>query len=76
MAAARILGSPWLWLACVFASAFLLFLVQPLMSKALLPFLGGSPAVWNTAMLFFQAMLLAGYGYAHLLGTMTDQRRA
>ena len=76
MTAARILGSPWLWLACVFTSAFLLFLVQPLMSKALLPFLGGSPAVWNTAMLFFQAMLLAGYGYAHFLGQMTDQRRA
>jgi len=76
MAAARILGSPWLWLSSVFVSAFLLFLVQPLMSKALLPFLGGSPAVWNTAMLFFQAMLLGGYGYAHLLGKMNDQRRA
>lgn len=46
-------------------SAALLFSVQPLISKALLPYLGGSPAVWNTCMLFFQAVLLAGYAYAH-----------
>lgn len=47
-------------------SAFLLFGIQPLFGKMILPLLGGAPAVWNTAMVFFQAMLLAGYGYAHL----------
>ncbi len=46
-------------------SAFLLFLVQPMFGKMILPMLGGSPSVWNTAMLFFQALLLAGYAYAH-----------
>ena len=51
----------------LFASAFLLFLIQPLFGKMVLPLLGGSPAVWNTAMVFFQATLLAGYAYAHLL---------
>ncbi|MCA1565637.1 MAG: fused MFS/spermidine synthase [Acidobacteria bacterium] len=48
----------------LFASASLLFWVQPMMAKMLLPLLGGTPAVWNTCMLFFQAMLLAGYAYA------------
>ncbi len=52
--------------ATLFLSAFLIFSVQPMASKMLLPMLGGSPSVWNTAMVFFQAMLLAGYGYAHL----------
>lgn len=47
-------------------SAFLLFSVQPLFGKLVLPLLGGSPGVWNTAMVFFQAMLLGGYAYAHL----------
>ena len=51
----------------IFVSAFLLFWLQPLFSKMVLPFLGGSPSVWNTAMMFFQLVLLAGYGYAHLL---------
>ncbi|MBX2833398.1 MAG: fused MFS/spermidine synthase [Micavibrio sp.] len=46
-------------------SAALLFSVQPLFSKMILPLLGGTPNVWNTAMLFFQAALLAGYAYAH-----------
>jgi SAM-dependent methyltransferase len=50
----------------VFTSAFLLFLVQPMFGKMVLPLLGGSPAVWNTCMLFFQAALLGGYLYAHL----------
>ena len=49
-----------------FASAFLLFQVQPLLSKRLLPWFGGSPAVWTTCVLFFQSLLFAGYGYAHL----------
>jgi hypothetical protein len=51
----------------VFVSAFLLFLIQPLFAKMILPVLGGSSAVWTTCMLFFQASLLAGYFYAHLL---------
>lgn len=51
----------------LFLSAFLIFSVQPMTAKLLLPYLGGSPSVWNTAMVFFQAMLLAGYGYAHLI---------
>ena len=50
----------------LFVSAFaLLFLVQPLVGKMILPLLGGSPASWNTCMVFFQALLLAGYAYAH-----------
>ncbi|HEX8129609.1 MAG TPA: hypothetical protein VF527_10960, partial [Pyrinomonadaceae bacterium] len=53
-----------LYAATLFASASLLFWVQPMMAKMLLPLLGGTPAVWNTCMLFFQAMLLAGYAYA------------
>jgi dipeptide/tripeptide permease len=53
--------------ATVFLGAALLFLVQPMVSKMLLPHLGGSPAVWNTCMVFFQATLLLGYFYAHWL---------
>jgi hypothetical protein len=53
--------------AAIFLSAFLLFWMQPLFSKMVLPLLGGSPSVWNTAMMFFQLALLAGYGYSHLL---------
>lgn len=49
-------------------SASLLFWLQPMAAKFILPSVGGAPAVWNTAMLFFQAALLAGYVYAHLLG--------
>ncbi|MDT7781014.1 MAG: hypothetical protein QOC99_3526 [Acidobacteriota bacterium] len=49
----------------LFVSAFLLFWVQPLVGKMVLPLLGGTPAVWNTCMLFFQAVLLAGYAYAY-----------
>ena len=51
--------------ASIFLSAALLFSIQPLVGKELLPLLGGAPAVWNTVMLFFQVMLLAGYAYAH-----------
>lgn len=53
----------------LFLSAFLLFLVQPMIAKMVLPLLGGTPAVWNTCMVFFQVMLLAGYGYVHALTT-------
>lgn len=52
--------------AAIFVSAFLLFSIQPMFTKMVLPQLGGSPAVWSVAMVFFQALLLAGYGYAHL----------
>jgi hypothetical protein len=53
--------------AAIFVSALLLFSVQPLFTKMVLPRLGGSPAVWSVAMVFFQSLLLAGYVYAHLL---------
>jgi hypothetical protein len=53
----------------LFLSAFLLFLVQPLMGKLILPKLGGTPQVWNTCMVFFQSVLLAGYAYTHASGT-------
>ncbi len=53
--------------AAIFVSALLLFSVQPLFTKMVLPRLGGSPAVWSVAMVFFQALLLGGYLYAHLL---------
>ncbi len=52
--------------AAVFISSFLLFLVQPMLAKAMLPMVGGSPAVWVVCMLFFQLLLLAGYAYAAL----------
>lgn len=53
--------------AAIFTSALLLFSVQPLFTKMVLPRLGGSPAVWSVAMVFFQSLLLGGYGYAHYL---------
>lgn len=49
----------------IFLSAFLLFQVQPLIGKIILPWFGGTPAVWTTCMLFFQVLLLGGYAYAH-----------
>jgi hypothetical protein len=55
---------PLLFAATLFLGAALLFWVEPLVAKSLLPALGGTPAVWNTCMLFFQAALLAGYAYA------------
>ncbi|MHC4999664.1 MAG: fused MFS/spermidine synthase [Planctomycetota bacterium] len=51
----------------IFLAAFLLFQVQPLIGRFLLPWFGGSPEVWTSCMLFFQVFLLAGYAYAHLL---------
>ena len=58
-------AAPLVFGATLFLSALLLFLVQPMVAKMLLPLLGGVPAVWNAALVFFQAMLLAGYLYAH-----------
>jgi len=54
-----------LFATTLFASACLMFVVEPMVAKMLLPSLGGAPAVWNTCLVFFQAMLLAGYAYAH-----------
>src|SRR5262252_2933069 len=51
----------------LFLSAFLLFWFEPMVGKMMLPLLGGAASVWITCLLFFQLMLLAGYGYAHLL---------
>ena len=56
-----------LYAATVFVSAFLLFLVQPVMAKQILPWFGGSAAVWTTCLVFFQTALLAGYGYSDLV---------
>ena len=56
-------------------NAGLLFLIQPLIAKMILPWLGGSPAVWNTSLIFYQTCLLAGYSYAHL-GTLSLGTRA
>ncbi|MFU8805673.1 MAG: spermidine synthase, partial [Bradymonadaceae bacterium] len=53
----------------LFLSSSLLFLVQPMVGKMILPSLGGVPAVWNTCMVFFQAVLLVGYAYSHVLTT-------
>ena len=59
----------------VFLSAFLLFLVQPILAKYILPWFGGSPGVWNTCLLFFQVLLTAGYGLSHLLVEKFAPRR-
>ena len=56
-----------LFAAAVFVSAFLLFQIQPMICKAILPWFGGSPGVWSTCLLFFQTVLFAGYAWAHLL---------
>jgi hypothetical protein len=58
----------------IFLSAFLLFQIQPLIGKAILPWFGGAPAVWTTCMLFFQLLLLCGYAYAHGLATFLKPR--
>ncbi|TFW09970.1 hypothetical protein E4K72_03285, partial [Oxalobacteraceae bacterium OM1] len=65
-----------LFAATIFCSAFLLFLVQPLISKQILPWFGGSAAVWATCMVFFQVMLLAGYAYADLSSRLAPRRQA
>src|SRR6185503_8652434 len=60
----------------IFLGSFLLFLVQPMIARMVLPRLGGAPAVWNSAMLVYQALLLAGYAYAHWLGRFAPRRQA
>src|ERR1700688_3359222 len=59
--------------SAIFLSALLLFSVQPLFTKMVLPRLGGSPAVWAGAMVFFQSLLLAGYAYAHYLTLLRNR---
>ena len=59
----------------IFTGAFLLFQVQPLIGKYILPWFGGGPGVWTTCLLFFQAMLLGGYAYAHFLSTRLRPKR-
>ena len=66
--------TPALFVLAAFTGASLIFFVQPMVAKLVLPLLGGSPAVWNTSMAFFQAALLAGYGYAHLLQRLASIR--
>ena len=61
--------------ATIFLSAFLLFLIQPIFAKLILPWFGGSSAVWTTCLVFFQTALLAGYLYAHLLTRFRTARR-
>ena len=64
------------FVATIFTGSFLLFLVQPMIARMALPRLGGAPSVWNSAMLVYQALLLAGYGYAHWLGRVRPVRQA
>src|SRR5881628_3236919 len=59
----------------IFLTASLLFVVQPMFAKMVLPLLGGSPAVWNTCLVFYQAALLAGYLYAHATTSWLGARR-
>jgi len=56
-------------------SAFLLFWIEPLFAKMVLPMLGGSPAVWNTCLMYFQAVLLVGYLYAHVTSRLLSSRK-
>ena len=60
--------------ATIFLSSFLLFLVQPLIARQILPWFGGTAAVWTTCMLFFQTLLLAGYAYAHAANARLSPR--
>jgi hypothetical protein len=64
-----------LYAATLFVSAFILFLVQPMIGKLILPKLGGTPQVWNTCMVFFQMVLLAGYAYTHAVSNRLRLRQ-
>nr|WP_245708235.1 fused MFS/spermidine synthase [Sphingomonas palmae] len=68
-------GRRWLFVATILTGSFLLFLVQPMIARIALPRLGGAAAVWNSAMLVYQALLLGGYAYAHLLGRLSARRQ-
>lgn len=71
----RVAPATALFVATSFLAAFLLFLIQPIVGKMILPRFGGVPAVWNTCQVFFQFALLAGYGYAHLATARLGVRR-
>ena len=73
-AAARL--TPLLYAVTLFVSALLLFSIQPMFAKMVLPKLGGAPAVWSVAMVFFQTALLGGYAYAHVLNRLLLPRHA
>ena len=61
----------------IFLSAFLLFQIQPMIGKFILPWFGGTPAVWSTTMLFFQVLLTGGYAYAYwLIGRVEHKRQS
>ena len=62
--------------ATIFLSSFLLFLVQPIIAKQILPWFGGSAGVWTTSLVFFQSVLLAGYAYADLTMRLGVRRQA
>src|SRR5271169_2974267 len=64
-----------LFAATILLSAFLLFQVQPLIAKLILPWFGGSAAVWTSCMLFFQMALLGGYAYAHWVNGQTGRKQ-
>jgi hypothetical protein len=66
---------PGLYGATILLGAFLVFQVQPILSKMILPWFGGSPGVWTTCMLFFQTLLFGGYAYAHLLSQLRLTRQ-
>ncbi|MGE5297357.1 MAG: fused MFS/spermidine synthase [Solirubrobacterales bacterium] len=70
-------GATIVLLHCIalFLGSLLLFAIEPMFTKMILPLLGGTPAVWNTAMMFFQGVLLIGYLYAHLLSRIQSLRR-
>lgn len=65
-----------LFVVTILIGSFLLFLIQPMVARMALPRLGGAPNVWNSAMVVYQALLLAGYGYAHALSRLTVRRQA
>lgn len=66
----------WLFVLTILTGSFLLFLVQPMVARMALPRLGGAPAVWNSAMLVYQALLLGGYAYAHALAHARPRMQA
>jgi SAM-dependent methyltransferase len=68
-------GPRWLFTLTILVGSFLLFLVQPMIARMALPQLGGAPAVWNSAMLVYQALLLGGYAWAHWIGRFSIQRQ-
>lgn len=70
------LGRAPLFVVTIFTGSFLLFFVQPMVARMALPRLGGAPAVWNSAMLVYQALLLGGYAYAHAIGRLAPARQA